>query len=107
MTREPPITSPHDPDLGQVRAWLERMIAALRFIEIVTAIVALVSRMRDVNTELVKQLAHLRRKRPRSETLERLERQLVLPLLGILAPAAPAKTPLTSEGDPKTKKSLK
>ena len=52
------------------------MIAALRFVELVAAIVALIGRMRDINTELVKQLAQLRRARPRSETLERLERQL-------------------------------
>jgi hypothetical protein len=38
--------------------------------------------------ELAKQLANLRRKRPRSETLERLERQLTLPLEGIVARAA-------------------
>jgi transposase len=105
--REPPITSPYDPDLAQVRAWLERMIAALRFVEIVAVIMALVGRMRDVNTELVKQLAHLRRKRPRSETLERLERQLVLPLLDITAPAAPANPSSGSEDDTKTKKSRK
>lgn len=107
MTREPPITSPYEPDLAQVRAWLERMIAALKFVEIVAAIVALVSRMSAVNAELTKQLAHLRRTRPRSETLERLERQLVLPLLGILAPAAPAKVPAGSEDNAKTKKSRK
>jgi len=107
MTRESPITSPYAPDLAQVRAWLERMIAALRFIEVVAAIVALVGRMRDVNTELTKQLANLRRKRPRSETLERLERQLMLPLAGIVSSVgkAPAKT--APEGDPKTKPSRK
>jgi transposase len=84
MTRPPSITSPYAPDLAQVRAWLERMIAALRFVEVVTAIVYLVGRMRDANTELAVQLASLRRRRPRSETLERLERQLLLPL-GLIA----------------------
>ena len=63
------------------------MIAALRFVELVAAIVALIARMRDINTELVAQLAHLRRARPRSETLERLERQLVLPLDGLIVTA--------------------
>jgi Transposase C of IS166 homeodomain len=82
------VTSAFAPDLDEVRAWLQRMIAALRFVEMVAAILALVSRMRDINTELVQQLAHLRRKRPRSETLERLERQLVLPLDGIVVTAS-------------------
>jgi transposase len=76
----PPITSPYAPDLAQVRAWLEKMIKALRFLELIAAVLTLITKMRDANTELVKQLAHLRRARPRSETLERLERQLALPL---------------------------
>jgi transposase len=88
----PPITSPIAPDLEQVRAWLKKMIAAVKFVELVAAILSLLGRMRDINAELLKQLAHLQRKRPRSETLERLERQLVLPLVPTLAlvPAKPA-----------------
>ena len=58
------------------------MIRALSFVELVAAVLALIGKMRDVNTELIKQLAHLRRARPRSETLDRLERQLALPLDG-------------------------
>jgi transposase len=80
MAHEPPITSPYAPDIAHVRAWLEKMIKAVRFVEIVAAIVSLVTRMRDLNTELTRQLSQLRRKRPRSETLDRIERQLVLPL---------------------------
>lgn len=83
--RTPSITSPYAPDIEKVRAWLEAKIAARLFVEIVTAILALIIRMRDANTELLAKLAYLKRKRPRSETLERLERQLVLPLFG--APA--------------------
>jgi transposase len=49
------------------------------------AVLALITRMRDINTELTKRLAHLTRKRPRSEALERVERQLVLPLVGLVA----------------------
>jgi transposase len=98
MTREPPITSPYAPDIAQVRAWLERMLKALRFLEIVAAIVALVTRMRDLNTELTKQLAQLRRKRPRSETLERIERQLVLPLSILTANVAKTDTISTPPG---------
>lgn len=105
MSKEPRITSPYAPDLAEVRAWLERMIAALKFVELVTAIVALVSRMRDANTELTKQLASLRRKRPRSETLERLERQLMLPLVGIVVSIEKPKTPPAD--DTKNKRSRK
>ena len=80
-------TSPYVPDLAALRAWLEKMVAAMKFVELVVAIVALVARMRDINLELTKRVAHLTRKRPRSETLERLERQLVLPLTGLVTPA--------------------
>lgn len=61
-------TSPYDPDLGELRAWLEKMLKALRFIELVTAIVALSTRMRDVNLELTQRVAQLRRNRPRCGT---------------------------------------
>lgn len=81
MTSEQPITSAHVPDLEQVRAWLHKMITSMRFVELVVAIIALITRMRDINTELNKRLAHLTRKRPRSETLKRVERQLSLPFM--------------------------
>jgi transposase len=92
MTTPSPITSPYAPDLAAVRTWLEKMIASRRFIEIVVAILALITRMRDVNTDLVAKLAYLKRKRPPSETLERLKRQLVLPLVDrvLVHPAASA-----------------
>ena len=83
------VTSAFAPDLDEIRAWLQKMLAALKFVEMVTAIVALIARMRELNTELVAQLAHLRRARPRSEALRRLERQLVLPIEGLVVPAAP------------------
>ncbi len=86
MRRTP--TSPYVPDLDQLRAWLEKMVAALKFAELVVAIVGLIGRMHDINLELTKRVAQLTRKRPRSETLERLERQLVLPLMGLVAPSA-------------------
>src|ERR1700677_3546977 len=89
MTAPPPITSPYAPDLGQVRTWMEKMIKALRFFDLVVAVLALISKMRDTNTELVKQLAHLRRARPRSETLERLQRQLALPLGDVIVVTVP------------------
>ena len=85
MSSRASITSPYAPDLDKVRAWIEAKIAARLFVEVVAAILALLARMRDVNTELVAKLAHLSRRRPPSETLERLERQLVLPLFGVTA----------------------
>jgi transposase len=96
MQNAPPITSPYAPDVAQVRAWLEKMIRAMRFVEIVTAIVAFVSRMCEVNGELTKKLAELRRKRPRSETLDRLQRQLALPLDGLVDAAPPPAEPQPS-----------
>lgn len=95
-------TSPYLPDLEALRAWLEKMVRAMKFIELVVAVVALVARMRDINLELTKRVAHLTRKRPRSETLERLERQLVLPLPGLVAssvkPAAAAESQPQGDG---------
>src|SRR5579862_3210612 len=89
MASREKVTSAFAPDLDEVRAWLQAMIATLRFVELVTAVLALIGRMRDINTELVTQLAHLRRARPRSEALRRLERQLVLPIDGLIVPSAP------------------
>jgi hypothetical protein len=101
MASREKVTSAFAPDLDEVRAWLQRMIAALRFAELVVAILALVARMRDINTELVQQLARLRRRRPRSETLDRVERQLVLPLDGIVV--ITSATPNANERDDKKK----
>jgi transposase len=84
----PTITSPSAPELGEVRAWLEQMIKAVRFVEMITAVLALITRMRDLNAELVQQLTHMRRARPKSETLARLERQHVLPFMIAITPAA-------------------
>lgn len=90
MSQRSTITSPHAPDFGELRAWLEAMLKRLRFVEIVTAVIALVTRMQGINAQLVAQVAGLRRKRPRSETLERLERQLLLPFLKVVkASSAP------------------
>jgi transposase len=89
------ITSPYAPDLGEARAYLERMIRALRFVELVAAILAFVSRVCEVNGELSKKLADLRRRRPRSESLERLGRQLGFPLdaLGVPPTSTKEKAP--------------
>ena len=84
-----PITSPYAPNAVELRTWIERMIAALRFVELVTAVISLIMKMRDLNTELVRKVEGHRRRRPPSETLERLERQLVLEF----SVATPEKAP--------------
>jgi transposase len=94
------ITSASAPDLDEVRSWLQKMILALRFVDLVTAVIALLTLMRDLNTQLVAQIAQLRRARPRSEALARLERQLVLPLDGLTV-KSPSSTPEVSETAPK------
>jgi len=96
------VTSAFAPDLEEVRAWLGKMIAALRFVELVAAILSLIARVRDINTELVAQLAHLRRARPRSESLRRLEQQLVLPIDGLIVPSA--LKPNDDDASPQDKK---
>src|ERR1041384_320765 len=93
-------TSPYAPDLEELRVWLQKMVAAMKLVELIAAVLALITRMRDINLELTKRVAHLTRKRPRSETLERLERQLILPLPGVI----PAAKPVAKSPDPDEKK---
>jgi transposase len=85
MSEPATITSPHVPDVDDVRQWLEKMIKSLKFVELVVAIVAFITRMRDLNTELTQRLADTRRRRPRSETLGRIEGQLLF-AFGIFVP---------------------
>ena len=100
MSNPERITSPYAPDLGEVREFLERMVKAMRFVELVRAVLAFVTRVCEVNGELTKKLAHLKRKRPRSEVLARVERQMSLKL------AAPGVAPSeeTPQPEPKQKK---
>ena len=79
-----PITSAQAPDLDVVRRFLADMIAQGSIAALVAAVIALLTRMRDLNTELMARLASKSRKRPPSEKFHRL--QLELPLL--LQPAA-------------------
>lgn len=83
------MTSPYAPDLGDLRAWLEKMVASLKLVQLIAAVIALVTRMRDINTELVRQVAHLRRRRPRSEALDRVQRQLAFLFDAARAAGAP------------------
>jgi hypothetical protein len=50
-------TSPYVPDLDHLREWLEKMVAAMKFVELVVAIMSLIMRMRDINMELTKRVA--------------------------------------------------
>lgn len=81
MAKSPPpsvesVTDTYAPDVEQVRQWLQGMVAKRRFLELIVAVVSLIARLRDLNTELMKGMAALKRKRPPSETLRRLENQL-------------------------------
>lgn len=99
-------TSPYSPDLVHLRTWPEEKVRSMKFVELVVAILSLIARMRDINLELTKRVAHLTRKRPRSETLARLERQLMLPLAEIARTAAAASAALgeSSDDPPKRRK---
>jgi transposase len=85
------VTSPYTPDVDDVRRWMEKMIKAMRLVELVAAIIALVTWMRDINTELTRRLADARRKRPRSEKLRRVEGQLAL-AFAVLVPVTESST---------------
>jgi hypothetical protein len=80
----PPITSAIDPDLGAVRQFIADMLSKGAVAALVTSVIALLVRMRDLNTELMRNLASKSRRRPPNEAMRRL--QLELPLL--LAPVA-------------------
>jgi hypothetical protein len=68
MSESATVTSPYAPDVDDVRRWMEKMIKSMRLLELVAAIIALVTRMRDINTELTRGMADARRRRPRSES---------------------------------------
>jgi transposase len=84
-----PMTSPFTPDLRELRAWMERMVQSLRFVEMVAAVVTFIGRMVQINAELTKRVNELCRKRPPSERLKILERQLALPLGALSEKAEP------------------
>lgn len=72
------ITSEYDPDLGLVKRFIQQKFAEGALAVLLATVLALLSRMRDLNTELRKQLASGRRKRPPSETMQRLQMELPL-----------------------------
>jgi transposase len=111
MAGRDPVFSERALDLAQLRAWIEKMIASMRFVDLVVAIVALFSKMRDLNSELTRQLADGRRARPKAETLARVERQYRFAFMGPSPtqdkPAEESKKPDAPAPEPKLKKSRK
>ena len=101
--KPPAITSALDPDLGAVRKFIADMIAKGAIAALVTAIVALLVRMRDLNTELMGKLASKSKKRPPNEAMRRL--QMELPFL--LAAAANDAKPAVPEGKKPKKRGAK
>jgi transposase len=104
-----PITSVIDPDLGAVRQFIEQMLARGAVAALVASILALLTRMRDLNTELVRKLASQSKKRPPNEAMRRL--QLELPFLrtpaaneGGAAPSPPPEKPKGKRGAKKRHK---
>ena len=98
-TAGPVITSPSVPDLVEVRAWLDTMIKALRFADMIVAIMYLLTRMRDINLALMTQIVQFRRARPRSEKLRSVETQMLLPFLRKKEPPSePTKPKVSRKG---------
>src|ERR1700690_4137995 len=93
--RPPTITSALDPDLGAVRKFITDMVAKGAIAALVAAIVALLVRMRDLNTELMGKLASKSRRRPPNEAMRRL--QMELPFLCATAANAGRAAPGLSE----------
>jgi transposase len=75
----PPITSALSPDLERVRTFILDMIKRGALVTLVASVIALLTRMRDINAELLKKSASSSRARPPNEALRRL--QIELPLL--------------------------
>jgi transposase len=70
------ITSEVDPDLGLVKRFIKQRIAEGSFALLLASILALLARMRDLNSELRRQIANARRRCPPNETLRRLQMEL-------------------------------
>lgn len=84
------------PDLEVIGRFIKEMLARGAIAELITAILGLLSRMREINAELMARVASQTRKRPPNESLRRL--QLELPLLfGTAANDAKATESATSE----------
>lgn len=91
-------------NVEELQQWLREMVEQLAFTRLIAAVVALVVRLRDLNTELTKQLAHLRRARPRSERLRALEGQQLLPWAMSAASRNDSAAPAPSGAEPQAPK---
>ena len=99
--RPTPITSPLAPDLEAVKDFLRAMFARGAIVEIIAAVIALLTRMRDLNTELLAKLATKNRARPPSETRWRLQLELPFFASNDNAPRKPARK---KQRDPKDRR---
>jgi len=86
------------PDLEAIRRFIVGMIARGAIAELIASVLALLQRMREINTELMRKVAMKSRKRPPSETLHRPE--LELPLMFGLAANDASQESTELEGPP-------
>ena len=92
-----------EPDLDAVKAFILDMVTRGAIAALVSAILTLLVKMRDLNTELMRKLAQKSRKRPPNEAMRRL--QLELPFL--CAPAANDAKPVLPERKKQKKRGAK
>lgn len=100
--KPPLITSPVAPDLDAVARFFHAMLARGAVADLLAALLALLARLRDLNTELVAKLAAKSRKRPPSETWRRLQMELPFAAAANDQRPAPPKPERTKRG-PKQK----
>src|SRR6476620_176070 len=86
-------------DRKRLRSLITESVAEGAIAVLISTIIGLLTRMRDLNQELVRQLAWKNRKRPASETTQRL--QLELPFAAMASPEPPANdtSPGSDDGD--------
>jgi transposase len=85
------ITSAVSPDLEAVGRFIREMVSKGLVVAMIAAVLALLSRMRDLQAEMVLKLHRQRHKHPPSETMRRL--QLELPFLKEAPRSDPPATP--------------
>jgi transposase len=103
--KPPVITSAIAPDLEAVRRFILDMVAQGAIAMLVAGIIALLVKMRDLNTELMRKLAHKSRKCPPNEAMRRL--QLELPFVCAAAANDGAAAPGPDDQKPKKKRGAK
>ena len=86
-------TSVTAPDLDDVRRFMLDMIGRGAVTEMVAAIISLLARMRDLNTELMSKLASKSRNRPPNESLRRLAMEMPLVVPPVANNAKPGGAP--------------